>query len=164
MTPLMIAAEAGSSGLNMAIALVNAGSNLSLTDKVGMTALHHACYVGSLNMVRYLMERVHPIISCNNVTTTTTTTICTTTATTTATTSASISKTNNLLNGSNARLSCLLSTSIISSLNAPGSICPTNNNNSNINVQSSMVGSAPPPLTTSRLSNPELINTQVRCV
>ncbi|CAH8617787.1 unnamed protein product [Schistosoma curassoni] len=160
MTPLMIAAEAGSSGLNMAIALVNAGSNLSLTDKVGMTALHHACYVGSLNMVRYLMERVHPIISCNNVTTTTTTTICTTTATTTATTSASISKTNNLLNGSNARLSCLLSTSIISSLNAPGSICPTNNSNNNINVQSSMVGSAPPPLTTSRLSNPELINTQ----
>ncbi|RTG89245.1 prolyl oligopeptidase [Schistosoma bovis] len=160
MTPLMIAAEAGSSGLNMAIALVNAGSNLSLTDKVGMTALHHACYVGSLNMVRYLMERVHPIISCNNVTTTTTTTICTTTATTTATTSASISKTNNLLNGSNARLSCLLSASIISSLNAPTSICPTNNSNSNINVQSSMVGSAPPPLTTSRLSNPELINTQ----
>ncbi|CAH8635024.1 unnamed protein product [Schistosoma rodhaini] len=159
MTPLMIAAEAGSSGLNMAIALVNAGSNLSLTDKVGMTALHHACYVGSLNMVRYLMERVHPTISCNTMTTTTTT-ICTTTATTMATTSASISKTNSLLNGSNARLSCLLSTSIISSLNASGSICPNNSSNSNMNVQLSMLGSAPQPLTTSRLSNPELLNTQ----
>ncbi|CAH8556681.1 unnamed protein product [Schistosoma turkestanicum] len=152
MTPLMIAAEAGSSGLNMAIALVNAGSNLSLTDKVGMTALHHACYVGSLNMVRYLMERVHPITSCNNVTTTTTPT---TTATMVMTTTATTTTT------SNARLSCLLSTSIISSLNTPGLVGPTNNSNSNMNVQLSMVGGATvPPPPTSRLSNPELLNVQ----
>ncbi|CAH8624964.1 unnamed protein product [Heterobilharzia americana] len=100
MTPLMIAAEAGSSGLNMAIALMNAGSNISLTDKVGMTALHHACYVGSFNMVRYLMERVQPIMCCNLTTT-------------------SAMKINT---GSNARLSCL-------STNSPGLISPTSNNN-----------------------------------
>ncbi|CAH8652713.1 unnamed protein product [Dicrocoelium dendriticum] len=60
MTPLMIATEAGNSGLNMTVALVNAGCNVAVTDKVGMTALHHACYVGSLNVVRFLLERVLP--------------------------------------------------------------------------------------------------------
>lgn len=62
MTSLMIATEAGNSGLNMTVALVNAGCNVAVTDKVGMTALHHACYVGSLNVVRFLLERVLP---CN---------------------------------------------------------------------------------------------------
>ncbi|TNN07899.1 Ankyrin-2 isoform 1 [Schistosoma japonicum] len=143
MTPLMIAAEAGSSGLNMAIALVNAGSNLALTDKVGMTALHHACYVGSLNMVRYLMERVQPILSCNNLS---------------LATSTLNAKTSNLLNnGSNARLSCLLSTSMISSSNSPGLLC-SNSSNSYMNTQLSVVSTQPPP---SRLSNPELLNVQV---
>ncbi|KAH8856474.1 Homeobox protein Wariai [Schistosoma japonicum] len=135
-------AEAGSSGLNMAIALVNAGSNLALTDKVGMTALHHACYVGSLNMVRYLMERVQPILSCNNLS---------------LATSTLNAKTSNLLNnGSNARLSCLLSTSMISSSNSPGLLC-SNSSNSYMNTQLSVVSTQPPP---SRLSNPELLNVQ----
>ncbi|KAA3679749.1 uncharacterized protein DEA37_0014411 [Paragonimus westermani] len=58
MTALMIAAEAGNSGLNMIIALVQAGCNVAATDKVGMTALHHACYVGSLPVAQYLLERV----------------------------------------------------------------------------------------------------------
>ncbi|CAL8109091.1 unnamed protein product [Calicophoron daubneyi] len=63
MTALMLAAEAGNSGLNMTVALVNAGCNVAAVDKVGMTALHHGCYVGSLNVVRYLLERVLPVTS-----------------------------------------------------------------------------------------------------
>ncbi|OON18380.1 ankyrin repeat protein [Opisthorchis viverrini] len=65
MTALMIAAEAGNSGLVMAMALIAAGCNVAATDKVGMTALHHACYVGSLNMVRFLLERVQPTTGSN---------------------------------------------------------------------------------------------------
>lgn len=61
MTALMIAAEAGgTAGLGMTCALITAGCNATLTDKVGMTALHHGCYVGALNVVRYLLERVLP--------------------------------------------------------------------------------------------------------
>uniref|UniRef100_A0AA85J6L8 ANK_REP_REGION domain-containing protein n=1 Tax=Trichobilharzia regenti TaxID=157069 RepID=A0AA85J6L8_TRIRE len=138
MTPLMIAAEAGSSGLNMAIALVNAGSSLSLTDKVGMTALHHACYVGSLIMVRYLMERVQPMC-CNTTTTSTSKTI------------------NNTLTGSNARLSSAISS------NSPGLAGRNSNNNNNNIVHLTTASSSPLPLQPpppSRLSNPELLNVQ----
>lgn len=60
MTALMVAAETGNSGLAMTVALVNAGCSVTAVDKVGMTPLHHACYVGALNVVRYLLERVAP--------------------------------------------------------------------------------------------------------
>lgn len=56
----MVAAETGNSGLAMTIALLNAGCSVTAVDKVGMTPLHHACYVGALNVVRYLLERVAP--------------------------------------------------------------------------------------------------------
>ncbi|TPP63139.1 Ankyrin 23:unc44 [Fasciola gigantica] len=60
MTALMIAAEAGNSGLSMTMALVKAGCSVAAVDKVGMTPLHHACYVGALNVVRYLLEGAAP--------------------------------------------------------------------------------------------------------
>ncbi|VDP82714.1 unnamed protein product [Echinostoma caproni] len=74
MTALMIAAEAGNSGLNMTIALVKAGCNVAAVDKVGMTPLHHACYVGALSVVRYLLERVSPVNASGTTSTTHTST------------------------------------------------------------------------------------------
>ncbi|KAL3308119.1 hypothetical protein Ciccas_013354 [Cichlidogyrus casuarinus] len=59
MTALMIAAEAGTSGLNMFQSLLDAGAELKILDKMSMTALHYACYVGALSTVRCAFE--HPV-------------------------------------------------------------------------------------------------------
>lgn len=56
MTPLMLCAEAGQSGFRMVFALVSAGCDISAVDKIGMTALHYACYVGAAPTVRFLLE------------------------------------------------------------------------------------------------------------
>ncbi len=56
MTPLMICAEAGQAGLRCVTALVRAGCDIGAVDKMGMTALHYACYVGSLTTARFLIE------------------------------------------------------------------------------------------------------------
>ncbi|EUB56959.1 Tankyrase-1 [Echinococcus granulosus] len=56
MTPLMLCAEAGQSGFRMVFALVSAGCDISAVDKIGMTALHYACYVGAVPTVRFLLE------------------------------------------------------------------------------------------------------------
>ncbi|PAA57035.1 hypothetical protein BOX15_Mlig022548g1, partial [Macrostomum lignano] len=55
MTPLMIAAELGASGVGLAALLLAAGSSASKTDKQGMTALHHAAYTGCLSMTQLLL-------------------------------------------------------------------------------------------------------------
>ncbi|BHF84417.1 hypothetical protein SprV_0902756800 [Sparganum proliferum] len=56
MTPLMISAEAGQNGFRMVVGLVSAGCDISAVDKMGMTALHYACYVGAIATVRFLIE------------------------------------------------------------------------------------------------------------
>lgn len=56
MTPLMLCAEAGQSGFRMVFGLVSAGCDISVTDKVGMTTLHYACYVGAVPTVKFLLE------------------------------------------------------------------------------------------------------------
>ena len=56
MTPLMLCAEAGQSGFRMVFGLVSAGCDISAVDKIGMTALHYACYVGAVQTVRFLLE------------------------------------------------------------------------------------------------------------
>ncbi|VDM16828.1 unnamed protein product [Hydatigera taeniaeformis] len=56
MTPLMLCAEAGQSGFRMVFGLVSAGCDISAVDKIGMTALHYACYVGAVPTVRFLLE------------------------------------------------------------------------------------------------------------
>ncbi|VDO07178.1 unnamed protein product [Rodentolepis nana] len=56
MTPLMLCAEAGQRGFRMVYALVSAGCDISATDKIGMTTLHYACYVGAVPTVRFLLE------------------------------------------------------------------------------------------------------------
>ncbi|KAM3187179.1 hypothetical protein ACTXT7_002833 [Hymenolepis weldensis] len=56
MTPLMLCAEAGQSGFRMVFGLVSAGCDISATDKIGMTTLHYACYVGAVPTVRFLLE------------------------------------------------------------------------------------------------------------
>ncbi len=56
MTSLMICAEAGQSGFRMVIGLVSAGCDIAVIDKMGMTALHYACYVGAIPTVRFLIE------------------------------------------------------------------------------------------------------------
>ncbi|VDL86022.1 unnamed protein product [Schistocephalus solidus] len=56
MTPLMICAEAGQNGFRMVVGLVSAGCDISSVDKMGMTALHYACYVGAIATVRFLIE------------------------------------------------------------------------------------------------------------
>ncbi|VDN16034.1 unnamed protein product, partial [Dibothriocephalus latus] len=56
MTPLMICAEAGQNGFRMVVGLVSAGCDIAAVDKMGMTALHYACYVGAIATVRFLIE------------------------------------------------------------------------------------------------------------
>ncbi|VDD75147.1 unnamed protein product [Mesocestoides corti] len=56
MTPLMLCAEAGPSGFRMVFGLVSAGCDVAAVDKMGMTALHYACYVGAVLTVRFLLE------------------------------------------------------------------------------------------------------------
>lgn len=52
----MLCAEAGQSGFRMVFGLVSAGCDISAVDKIGMTALHYACYVGAVPTVRFLLE------------------------------------------------------------------------------------------------------------
>ncbi|VDK35855.1 unnamed protein product [Taenia asiatica] len=65
MTPLMLCAEAGRSGFRMVFGLVSAGCDISAVDKIGMTALHYACYVGAVPTVSVstVVQRVLAVAS-----------------------------------------------------------------------------------------------------
>ncbi|KUF78869.1 Serine/threonine-protein phosphatase 6 regulatory ankyrin repeat subunit A [Phytophthora nicotianae] len=56
-TPLMLCAEGGASLHQLGMVFLNAGSNLSLQDAQGMTALHYAAACGSGNLLMNMLQQ-----------------------------------------------------------------------------------------------------------
>ncbi|KAG3121073.1 hypothetical protein PI124_g53 [Phytophthora idaei] len=56
-TPLMLCAEGGTSLHQLGMVFLNAGSNLTLQDAHGMTALHYAAACGSVNLLMNMLQQ-----------------------------------------------------------------------------------------------------------
>ncbi|KAI9995591.1 hypothetical protein PInf_012656 [Phytophthora infestans] len=56
-TPLMLCAEGGTSLHQLGMVFLNAGSNLTLQDAQGMTALHYAAACGSVNLLMNMLQQ-----------------------------------------------------------------------------------------------------------